>query len=116
MLTLFNVVVVTILLCGVSAWGLIAGRLLKREAILPYEPRRAAPWEPTDILILVFLYFVVGQACLATAVHISGVAVPKPEEEPGSQFQLVFVGSNLAAGVATFLAGILVLKARRGAT
>jgi membrane protease YdiL (CAAX protease family) len=116
MLIVVNVLVAAILLCGVAAWSLIGTKLRKRETILPYEPREPVPWEFTDLLIFVFIFFVVGQACLATAIAWSGIPLPKKGEEPSAKLQLVLLECNATAGALTLVAGMLILRLRRRAT
>jgi len=48
----------TMLVAGAALWAWIARRLARRQAVLPFQPRRPVPWGGLD-LVLVVLFFLV---------------------------------------------------------
>lgn len=62
----------------VVSWGVIAGRLVRKQPLVPSVARRPVPWNGADVLLIVFTYLFVAAAMVQVARFFFAVDVPLP--------------------------------------
>ena len=78
---LASLFMLAVLLVSLSLWGWVAGKIWRREQLLPIEPRRAVPWGLLDVILALLIWFVIGM-CAMQLLIASGVPAPKAETLP----------------------------------
>ncbi len=119
--------VVSLVACGsLWCWAHVIQRLVKRQPLLPYEPRETPPWNLLDVLITVMMLILFS----ALAASVVGAFLPRdadvaaqavdaipPETVPVDSIakRWVIVLSGVASLVACGLGGLLIVL-RTGAS
>jgi membrane protease YdiL (CAAX protease family) len=92
------------------------GQLQKTRPILPYEPRRQAPWNGIDVLMFLGIMFVAEIVCLKIGMIGNGVQLPDEGTALDSQQQYLLVTAHFIASLMTLFLGVAMLSVRVSAT
>lgn len=61
-----------------AVWMMVAGRMRRGMAVLPYQPRRGVPWQPIDLLMVLAVYLVAMVVARLLAEVSLGAEVTRP--------------------------------------
>ena len=115
-LILFNGGAFLVLLASVACWMIAYRKWLRRDPLIPPEPRRAVPWGFLHLL----LAFAIGSACslAATALFSAWTEVPSktPLAEMPAQAITVSLGLLALSTLAGAAGALLMMKFTAGAT
>jgi membrane protease YdiL (CAAX protease family) len=92
------------------------GQLQKATPIMPYEPRRPAPWNGIDVLMFLGIMFLAEIACLKIGMLGSGTHFPDEGAVPDSQQQYLLVTAHFVGSLMTLILGAAMLSVRVAAT
>ena len=92
------------------------GQLQKTRPILPYEPRRPAPWNGIDVLMFLGIMFLAEIACLKIGMLGSGTHFPDEGTALDSQQQYLLVTAHFVGSLMTLILGVAMLSVRVAAT
>ena len=68
---------------GAIVWIAIARRLMRRESVVAYEPRRRVPWQGIDLILVVLVYVCVMSLAVtidASAFHVNFAVAPQVDQ------------------------------------
>ncbi len=66
---------------SLGLWGWIIRRTIRRETIVPYEPRRPAPWQALD-LVLIFVFHILVASAIVDLDRLLFPEVVAPADKP----------------------------------
>jgi membrane protease YdiL (CAAX protease family) len=92
------------------------GQLQTARPILPYEPRRPAPWSGIEVLMFLGIMFVAEIVCLKIGMIGNGVQLPDDGTALDSQQQYLLVTAHFIASLMTLFLGVAMLSVRVSAT
>ena len=74
---ILSMAVLAIIAC-VAVWARVAARWRNRQPVLPYQPRRPAPWGGFDLLLVLLFYLIVQTGTLELARTVLGPNALQP--------------------------------------
>jgi membrane protease YdiL (CAAX protease family) len=100
---------------SLAVWLLVAARLVGRQPLVPYEPRRRVPWAGVDVLIVVATIVLLQTASLAILMSWFAVDVAALSH-PDTHLQVIVLIDNTIVSIVLLAIAVAILNGRAGAT